>query len=1020
MEMGGISMGPIKKICLLCWVNFLFATSAFADINDIVLNELLFNPGDISPVTILGQDCNGNGIPGQDGVSGSPPVSVNAEDEFIEFYNNGATDVDLAGYCISNRQVTFPGSVPPTTSRWAVPSGVTVPANGFYHICGGDDGRGFGFSLVDVFGNDVAQFSNNSGVNTWATLYEPTTLGNCGSGIASVIFSEDYGDGEPNGEPYLRCFTDGTSPLGFYQNGNGDFYAPSPGSANCAVSTPVYINHISFFDHKLNWQTGLEFNHIGFNLYASANGKKLHKLNKNVIVNSKQQDYSYEISENFDVNEIILVAVSTNGTEEIIEVIAESHEFGHKEKNHINQWQKPFIEKYFGFNNKQVNILVSTTGIQKVSLASLMSAGMIGSQKNLQLSMGDQNIPFYISEDKSLVFLGEKSDSIYSDKRIYRLKYNQNISDTKNIIAIKQTDQNNIDRSEIPTYFIEKIVVEENNDYGFTNSTIDPWTMQRMLAYTEPNEMSWEFELPYLDHSELSTDESIVVSVDLIGVTDFPGNTNDHHMSLIVNDYDAVAMSFDGKQAITISDQQLNRNISAPINVSLIQNGATGFAYDLVNIDKFTITYPRQFKTDSGILEFESNFRSFKIDGFVDSNITILAQNGQHTHLIKPKVSHMSDGTYRVDFKNKLSDSKIYIYQEDKIYHPEIVVHQEIESKSADILVLTKDFFIKDLDEYKQAKKEQGFNVQIADVDAVIAQLGTTENNPSTLKEYINRLNNKNKLKYVMIVGSDQYDYKNYLETDAISIVPTFYRNTGNGINHAPTDTPYVDFNNDNVADIPIGRLSVNNTQQLSSLINKILAYQPDQFNKEIFVTDNIDHQNFNEMAVQLAQDSSYQTRIIDSHILGIDVANVELISELNNGVGIVNWIGHSSSTRWSRDNIFDIDNVNNLINQPTIFYQLGCWNSYFVDPIKQNLSNALLQKQDHGAVATIGSSTYTLSDGEKLLATYFKEYINSQSNVLLGDAFVYALQKYSQLNPDRLDVLLGYQLLGDPSMRIK
>ncbi|MFK8010981.1 MAG: hypothetical protein AB8B80_03005 [Marinicellaceae bacterium] len=48
----------MKYLLLLIMTNSVFAVPPDANINDVVMNELLFNPHNITPAT--GQDCNGD------------------------------------------------------------------------------------------------------------------------------------------------------------------------------------------------------------------------------------------------------------------------------------------------------------------------------------------------------------------------------------------------------------------------------------------------------------------------------------------------------------------------------------------------------------------------------------------------------------------------------------------------------------------------------------------------------------------------------------------------------------------------------------------------------------------------------------------------------------------------------------------------------------------------------------------------------------------------------------------------
>ena len=67
------------------------------------------------------------------------------------------------------------------------------------------------------------------------------------------------------------------------------------------------------------------------------------------------------------------------------------------------------------------------------------------------------------------------------------------------------------------------------------------------------------------------------------------------------------------------------------------------------------------------------------------------------------------------------------------------------------------------------------------------------------------------------------------------------------------------------------------------------------------------------------------------------------------------------------------------------------------------------------GAIAVMGATTLTNASSERALAgLVFARLANGER---LGDAITNAKQQYAQTNPDDLDVLLGWTLLGLPEL---
>ena len=72
----------------------------------------------------------------------------------------------------------------------------------------------------------------------------------------------------------------------------------------------------------------------------------------------------------------------------------------------------------------------------------------------------------------------------------------------------------------------------------------------------------------------------------------------------------------------------------------------------------------------------------------------------------------------------------------------------------------------------------------------------------------------------------------------------------------------------------------------------------------------------------------------------------------------------------------------------------------------------------DQGAAAVLGASTLTRSSSDRALGELVMSRL-SQPGMNLGRALVEAKQELAASNPQMIDVLLGWTLLGDPALGI-
>ncbi len=98
---------------------------------------------------------------------------------------------------------------------------------------------------------------------------------------------------------------------------------------------------------------------------------------------------------------------------------------------------------------------------------------------------------------------------------------------------------------------------------------------------------------------------------------------------------------------------------------------------------------------------------------------------------------------------------------------------------------------------------------------------------------------------------------------------------------------------------------------------------------------------------------------------------------------------------------------------------QWGCWNTYHVSPVNEPLSNRLLLAEDRGAAAVLGAATLTEALSELLLGRLVFRNL-AVPGTTLGEAIPTAKRELAETHPDFTDVILGWTLLGDPTLVVR
>ena len=279
--------------------------------------------------------------------------------------------------------------------------------------------------------------------------------------------------------------------------------------------------------------------------------------------------------------------------------------------------------------------------------------------------------------------------------------------------------------------------------------------------------------------------------------------------------------------------------------------------------------------------------------------------------------------------------------------------------------------------------------------------------------------------KYVLLVGGDTYDYRNYLGRNSISFIPSLYASTGAMVKFAPVDPLYTDLNNDNIPDLAIGRFPVRTNAELALMVQKTLAYSVKDYGQTaVFASDRFDQGvSFkaisNSMASTLPSDWTVESIHLDD--LDISTAKAELVDGINRGTALVTYTGHSEPIEWSFSSLFTKTMAEQLTNagKPFVVVQWGCWNTYYVDPVYNYLVQSFLFSGDKGAAVVLGATTLSEVTSEQLLGELLTPNLTTPG-MTVGQAVQAAKTQLGASHPELLDVLLGWSLMGDPALVIE
>lgn len=673
-----------------------------------------------------------------------------------------------------------------------------------------------------------------------------------------------------------------------------------------------------------------------------------------------------------------------------------------------------------------VRLLVETDGIYRVSHENLIKAGidLIGiSADRIALSMGGKAVPIFVrggpvfGPGSSIEWVGFGLNTLYTKTNVYILSL-----DRRNVSRVGVDWRPPQEGVSPPEYYLETTTAERNRSYGFAAPNGDPWYDTAILAFTEPESADFEISI-----DELVEDAApATLRVEMWGTTNWP-EAPDHHVEVGFNGVPVADESFDGLLDYPLEIELLAGVLEEGTNtLELTLPGDTGVDYDMVTFDRFSVTYPRRFMARDGHLEFEAAAEILRVEGLSSPDVVVYRIEGDEVTLLAMKDVTQGEGGFVATFRGSSPAARYVVTATPAIAVPRLEPVRKgssILNGRADYLMISHPDFVDGLEPLVAAREVEGWRVKVVDVDDVFAEFSHGIVDPEAIKSYIAYAAEHLETEMVLLVGGDTYDYHDYLGLGSLSFIPSLYVATGEIVQFTPADPLFTDIDGDNVPDLAIGRLPVRTSDELEMVVDKTLDYAAKSYPRTgVFAADKDDAaaESFtaisNSFISHLPGGWSVATAYLEE--LSVEDARTRLFGGINRGAALTSYFGHSGPSVWSFDNLFHASDAKLLENHrmPTVVTQWGCWNTYYVEPTNNTMGHALLLSGNQGAAAVLGASTLTLSDSDQALGERFIPRL-VEPGATIGGALQRAKEELGREEPERLDVLLGWTLLGDPAL---
>lgn len=823
-------------------------------------------------------------------------------------------------------------------------------------------------------------------------------------------------------------------------------------NATSLTSTPVTLAYFKVYGQgnrtRFEWSTASEAGNLGFDLYAAtaAGRQKVTTLpvRSTATDPTESHDYEYEATVDSSVTKFYLEDIDISGRRRQHGPFDFGKAYGKKPNPSRSDWARIRTERdrnqraqdaaaqaamASGKTPLAVNLLVKENGLYRVTYEALLAAGFnlngVSPDDIVLLNKGVA-VPIEITDaglrfgpGSAIQFYGTGLKTLYTYNNVYKLM----VEKTRRPVRVASDPTAPSLTGVVPASYLDTVTVEKARKYDFASPASDPWYDTMMFTYTWPVSSNFPITLDAVAGTSGAT-----LSVNYYGVTAFP-ETPDHHAVVQLNGSTLIDDSFDGRT---------DRKMQVPLPSGLIQEGSNtltlslpgdaGVPWDLVNLKSYAITYPRQFIARNGRLIFSSDASVFRVDGLPSANAVVYrVLDGQVSRLSGAQVQASGNG-FAVRFPGSGQRATYVVTTVESALAPAFSVPSKpsiLTGTAAQMLIISHPDFISSLSPLVAARQAEGLSVKVVDVNAIYTQYSHGIFDPAAIKSYIADAAANMGTRYVLLVGGDTYDYRNDLGVGAVGFLPTLYAQTDDIVAFAPVDPLFGDIDGDNVPDLAIGRFPVRTTTELDALIRKTLAYGSKTYGRTaVFAADKVDPTvSFKAISQSFISSlpagwTTQQANIDDG---GLAPARSTLLNAMNSGVALVNYVGHSSFSIWTFDPLFSSTDAVALTNfgKPFFASQYGCWNTYFVSPYYDTLAHALLLTGDQGAAGVMGGSTLTQVTSDYILGQHLVPFMTAPGK-RLGEALNEARQGTAAQRGEAADVILGWVLLGDPTMVIE
>jgi hypothetical protein len=733
------------------------------------------------------------------------------------------------------------------------------------------------------------------------------------------------------------------------------------------------------------------------------------------------------------------------------------------------QWGKDFSNSWVSYDSQYVKIKVGKTGIHKIVLDSIPSDFKVGRSDFLQLWHKGKQVSVISATEKEVIFYGVKNNgesdslvyrpmsdrmnpyfSIYSDESSYFLTNGKE----KGLRA--ETVPKGNAAAETLDYHLQTGVTTFKQDYSLSTLTQRPDFMNSYYeggASPTSSAIAGGLLSKYsiqLINEKSNTSETYYCKLLVHGRSNNSRNleiyvgANENSLRLVTS---LANTGFKGVQYVFKLQKSDFSNDGKSVlgikSVSSVTNDKFSLAY-------YQVSYPQQLNM-SGSNSLEFNLPNRQITTRLQ--ITGAPNNAGIYDITNSENIKIITGTADDIIVNKSSsaiNTKLLVSNEINtipIAKISLAHFNYIDPKSYNYLIITTRNLQTATERYatyRSSASGGSFKPLVVSIEDIYNQFNFGEPSPVGIRRFVDyMLSDGKKDKYLLLIGKSITFFERMVK-ELPDEVPTIGFPGSDillveGLAGAPKDVPA----------IPVGRLSAVSAQNIDDYLQKVKDYEANVF-ADAGWKKNVLHLNGGKTAGEISTMKSSlinlaplaETGLLGGKVTAFvkqqgisEVEKVDISENVNNGVGMITYVGHGSTTVTDLDMGYISDatrGYNNLGKYPLMYFN-GCgvgnvFSARF-DPSPGSanriaLSLDWLMTPNRGAISIISntfdsyisSSTLYLTQLYRTLFTD-KNYLNSSIGAIQKEVAA----KIMSSQPSSYDIGNIHQSLlqGDPAIKL-